>query len=489
MRVVSKFAIAFLIVSCVFLGLSSYLLAERDATRLERDTQNNLHDIGLTLRGVVEETWRARGLDEARAIFVRGDSGTPAITKELHVFLDVEASSERTAPKANARLVEVRIPVHGPDGRAATLRLDKSVPTGAALFHDDLGTELIIALALALAMAVIATSLGAFVIGRPLGRIAAQARRIGEGDLTQRLRSTGTDEIGVLKREINAMCDRLVAAYQRLEEEAAARVETQEQLRHLDRLRTVGTIASSMAHELGTPLNVLLLRGQSLVSGEIDASEIEASGRAVVTQVEKMSAIVRRLLDFSRRPIQLGTLASGQTPLGESADLVEVARHACRLLEGVARRHKIRLDIDTAHPTVLVSGSFELLEQALTNLIVNAIQSMEQGATRSQRDVGAEGGVIRIVIDYERSEASPVGEGAPRFATMAVIDEGKGMTDEVLKHVFEPFFTTKTAGVGTGLGLHVVRGIADDFGGSVSATSVVGQGSTFTLRLKPAEVS
>jgi signal transduction histidine kinase len=267
------------------------------------------------------------------------------------------------------------------------------------------------------------------------------------------LKSTGTDEIGALKRELNAMCDRLEAAYTRIQEESTARVETLEQLRHLDRLRTVGTIASSIAHELGTPLNVLLLRGLSLADGEVDSQEVKEAGQAVVLQVEKMSRIVRQLLAFARA-------RTATKEASRRIDLVAVAKHAASLLSTLASKHGVEVVVD-ARDDVHVRGDFGQLEQALTNLITNGIQAMDDAGGRLVVRVGSEG----------------------KTASIEVEDEGKGMSAEVIERAFEPFFTTKPDAGGTGLGLHVARGIVEDHGGTMSVRSSPGTGTTFQLTL------
>ena len=248
---------------------------------------------------------------------------------------------------------------------------------------------------------------------------------------------------------------RLVEANARLEEESTARIETLETLRHLDRLRTVGTIASGIAHELGTPLNVLLLRGQALVKGACNGSEeVRDAGSVVVSQVQKMSRIVRQLLDFVR---------SRSGSVADVSELVveDVAEHAVFLLASMGKKHGVFLLVERAREPTKVRGDFGQLEQALTNLIVNGIQAMPRG------------GDLRIRVASDEDET----------AVITVSDTGDGMTTEVCERVFEPFFTTKPRAEGTGLGLHVARGIVEDHRGSITVASERGRGTTFTIRL------
>ena len=456
MKVVTKFAVAFFVVSALCLGLFSYGFAKREATRIERTLARGLTGYGVALRPTLEAAWAEHGLAAAERI-VQAFQPEGEVTAKL---VGSEGSAPLSQPRneivdeQGRRLVRVTLPVTGPRGAQATLLLERSVVDGSTIIRDELGDQMIATAILAVVMAALAAVLGAILIGQPLNRIVAQARRIGEGDLTHRLRATRTDEIGVLKRELNAMCDRLEAANARVEEEATARIETLEKLRHLDRLRTVGTLASGIAHELGTPLNVLLLRGQSLANGDVEPSEMPAAGAAVVNQVEQMSRMVRQPRGFARTRGALETRR-------ERVDLAGVARHAPSLLGSLAKKHGVAIAVES-DDDVAVHGDFGQIEQALTNLIVNGIQAMPKGGRLDVR-VLRKPGTGGVVIE--------------------VRDEGTGMPPEVAQRVFDPFYTTKPEGEGTGLGLHVARGIVEEHGGSIRARSEVGKGSTFELHL------
>ena len=448
MRVVLKFALAFLAASLVCLFVFTQVLAEREAERLRKTSMVGLQSYARALVPVLESTWREHGYGGVQTM-VRGFDASGVI--HTHVARTGVEAAPALRPAADTQVVAVELPLRGPDG-SALLVLQRDLPDGHAILRAERGDELRAAALLALAMSALAVALGALVIGRPLSRIAHQARRIGEGDFSQRLRATGRDEIGALEKELNAMCARLVEARTRLEEESTARVETLERLRHLDRLRIVGTISSGVAHELGTPLNVLILRGRSLAKGELDASEAREAGVTVVGQVEKMSRIVRQLMSYARAE-------QAATAQPERVDLGEVADTAARLLRPMAHKQGVELRVER-RAAVYVHGSFQHLEQAVTNLVVNGIQAMPGGGELT----------VRVCVASER-------------ASLEVIDAGPGMSDEVRSRVFEPFYTTKAGEEGTGLGLHVALGIAQEHDGVIDVQSNVGHGSTFTLSL------
>jgi signal transduction histidine kinase len=250
----------------------------------------------------------------------------------------------------------------------------------------------------------------------------------------------------------------LVGALRRkLEAEVAERETAVEQLRHADRLNTIGKLASGIAHELGTPLNVVSGRA-SLI--QADPSTGEASKRSaaiIVQQVDRMAAIIRNLLDFARRGGARKT----------STDLRRLARETATLLEPLTSKTGTSIEVEDGAPISAEVNAGEI-QQVLTNLFVNAAQAMSNGG--------------RVRVRFEEGAAT---NGKHRangsFARICVRDEGCGMPEHVLEHVFDPFFTTKDTG--TGLGLSVSYGIVRDHGGWIDASSRPGEGSEFTVYL------
>lgn len=455
MKVVSKFLAAFLLVSTLCLTIYAFWSAEREARSGQASVVSDLAALAYGLREGMLATWSHAGEEAALGIVWSVQEQRPDLKIS---WTQVEASGVRTYEQDSAlgRRLAIAIPVNFA-GTRGTLDVSRLVPSKATILRERLLEEMAVVGVMVLGAGFIAVVLGLAVIGRPLERVVAQARRIGEGDFSKRLKSTGTDEIGILKRELNAMCDQLMAAQTKLEAESAARVEMHEQLRHLDRLRTVGTLASSLAHELGTPLNVLLLRGQSLAQGEADDKEAEEAGQVVVAQVDKMSRIVRQILDFARREDAVRT----------SFELGEVARRTANLLSSLAKKHSVHIGVHAIAPGV-VMGHQEQIEQAVTNLVINGIQAMPRG------------GELRIQV-REREDTPPHASRSVPVSTIEVVDHGTGMSADQLSRIFEPFYTTKPPGVGTGLGLSVVSGIAAEHGGWVTAESREGEGSTFAI--------
>jgi two-component system NtrC family sensor kinase len=274
-----------------------------------------------------------------------------------------------------------------------------------------------------------------------------KTRRIGAGDLTGPLLLGGRDELARVAGALDRMCDRLA--------------ETRDQLRHADRLSTVGKLASGIAHELGTPLNVVGGRAKRILRRAVPPDTGE-DARIIVEQTDRMAAIIRQLLDFARRR------GAARAP----ADVAGIARDVLRLLAPIAAKREVTLELDDGGAAARVPVDAGQIQQALTNLVMNGIQAMPRG------------GELRVAITRARATRPPPGEGPEaEYLVVRVRDAGEGIRPEHLPHVFEPFFTTKDVGEGTGLGLSVTYGIVAEHGGFIDVESEPGRGATFTVHL------
>jgi signal transduction histidine kinase len=253
--------------------------------------------------------------------------------------------------------------------------------------------------------------------------------------------------LGQVAQALNEMAAQLEAARVRLVTESERTLDLEQQVRQAETLAVAGKLASAIAHEVGTPLNIISGRAEFLLK----TAELEAAARkdveTIVAQIDRISGIIRSLLDTVRprdpdiRPIPLAEVLDRVLPL---------LRHPAR-----RRQVTLRTEIPPDLPAVLADAG--QLQQVLINLILNAI------------DATPGGGAVDI-----RAERLPIRD-RPGVA-IAVRDTGPGIPDELLPRVFEPFFTTKPAGRGTGLGLAICRDIARAHGGTLRVD--VGQGGT-----------
>src|SRR5262249_3748831 len=140
----------------------------------------------------------------------------------------------------------------------------------------------------------IALALGFWFVGRPMQAVCDKARRVGEGDLSGPLVVRQRDEIGELAAELNAMWARRGAAHQRLRAATEGRMAALEQLGHADRLKTVGHLASGVAHELGTPLNVVSGRAKMIAQGMVSGDDVAENARIISEQAARIATIIRQ---------------------------------------------------------------------------------------------------------------------------------------------------------------------------------------------------
>jgi PAS domain S-box-containing protein len=223
----------------------------------------------------------------------------------------------------------------------------------------------------------------------------------------------------------------------------------QEQLRKTERIAELGTLASGMAHEIGTPMNVILGRAEYLFQRVTD--EGTKKGLAtIVTQVERITKVMNQLLAFARR----------KTPERRAVDLGQTIDDSLEMFHERMTRSRITVEkvIEANMPSV--HADRDQLMQVLINLVMNSIHAMP------------EGGRLRLSLDREDSHVR-----------LGVSDTGQGMSEEICSKVFDPFFTTKDFGKGTGLGLTVVKGIIEEHSGTIVVESAVDKGTTFWIRL------
>ncbi len=350
--------------------------------------------------------------------------------------------------------------------------------------HDIIRRTALLIAGMLLISGLLAVLLGVRLVGRPLGQLIAKARRIGDGDLEGPVHLRSHDELAELAENLNTMCVKLAASQAGLRQETAARIAALEQLRHADRLQTVGRLASGIAHELGTPLNVVAGRAGLIGSGKLDSAQIAESAVAIKLEADKMTMIIRQLLDFAR----------SSTPHKAPVDLRSVVRQTIDMLDAIAEKQKVRLIFASDAEEAVAEIDAGQIQQVLTNLTINAIQAMPQGG-QVQFVIcccfGPIGGMPYTPGTMYSWSAGRHGGGSPKdgvagssaFYCIEVHDQGVGIPAEHIPQLFEPFFTTKEVGAGTGLGLSIAYGIVQEHGGWIDVTSRVGEGSCFTVIL------
>ena len=465
MKLVRKLTIA------IFLGLVLVFAVTgtmhvRNLLRLyEEDTHQDHYDLGYGIASSVSEVWKAEGR-QAALDFVK-QLNVPGKHVEVRWLDEVPDAARSGATDSIDRsgrypIFRTTIPVRVAGELQGAIRLDEPLPDERQYVGATVTSTVIEVLLSAIVSGLLAVSLGIVLVGRPMQALVEGARRIGAGKLDERITLRQHDELGELADELNASCARLAETQHKLSNETAARIATLEQLRHAERLVTVGKLATGLAHELGTPLNVVLLRAREIASGEVEGVAAKADASAIAEQTERMTRIIRQLLEFARRA----------TPRKESQRLCTVVQDALVLVEPIARKRQVEIETRFPDPAVTAEVDRNQIQQVVTNLAVNGIQSMK------------EGGRLTVGVSRERTTPPPDhGGAAGEFVMFWVEDEGTGIAPDVLPRIFEPFFTTKDVGEGSGLGLSVSYGLVQDHGGWIAVDTQPGKGSRFSVYL------
>ncbi|MDQ3032226.1 MAG: HAMP domain-containing histidine kinase [Myxococcota bacterium] len=472
MKLTRKLSIAIGLGICLVLAVNAYFRVRGDVTTY-RDDMRRDHDVtGRSLATAVELIWRTEGEARAREIVeelnLRTSHATirwvgPAAThdhpeapqrRDLVPDDGTTTRSEVIATAGDEPHMLSYTPVDLPAARRGAIEIDESLETEEdhverTLVRAAATTTLLIALCVGLTLA-----FGTLFVARPLRRLADKARRIGEGDLEGPLDVRQDDEIRDVARAMNEMCERLGEARTRLDRETEAKMRALEQLRHADRLRTVGQLASTIAHELGTPLNVVRARASMVADGSVSEARVRELAEVMVGQCDRMTGIIRGLLDYARR----------DPPDRFQTDLVRAVRESVQWLQPMARKRSITIELDAAQPELEAWIDPRQIQQAVTNLLVNATHASPEGGIVS---LG-----VRVAPERPNEEV-----------WIDVVDAGPGIAPEHRERLFEPFFTTKTTGEGTGLGLSVVEGIVREHGGRIDVESEPGRGARFRIRL------
>ena len=368
---------------------------------------------------------------------MRGSLGAyqSSLEKLLHL------TQAPVAPQAEDRLsIQTLLRKHGAQ---IVVDAQETLDQERLAVHAALNTAMVSAVAFLVFMVVTMALVAAFLartVLQPLGRFMRYMERIGTGDYSpitpvRKYR----DEFSNLAMTMNRTLHELKAH--------------QERLVHSERMAAVGSLTSGIAHELNNPLNNISLTTETLLGDFASYSDDEKLRMLdqISTQVERASATVHQLLDFTRK----------DQPAFTQVAIAGILESTLKLIgnELSLARVEPRLETDGSLPPVL--GNPRNLQQVFLNLCLNGIQAMSKG------------GVLGI-------RARAEGESLVR---VDVSDTGVGISAENLGKIFEPFFTTKEAGKGTGLGLTVVQSIVEKHGGRISVESELGKGTTFTVLL------
>ncbi len=466
----------------VLIAIDEYLSFQVEIEQYETDMVANAIQDGKSLSGMIAHVWKESG--EEKAIELINDASESGEIDIRWVWVDslfdefnIDLTDKEQLEKTNhGDIVSLKmrnkngdllrytyVPVDIGQPRKGALELSQALFPLREYSSKMLRRAFIITALLALISGLI---LYVFIdknIRVPLNGLMKQAKRIGEGDFSADLTIHGNDELADMAMTMNDMCSRLIIAKEKIKFEYDARLKTLEQLRHTERLSTFGLISADIAHEIGTPLNVVDGRAKMIINEDLNDEEIKGCATIIKNQAERMTLIIRQLLDFTRRPKQHIS----------PENIAFHVKQVFQLLYPMANKQHVSFSLKKAEDaTVQLNVDGSQIQQVLINLLMNSIQAMPDG-----------GDVYVNLTNEMLSTARCAEQGLQKFLKIRIVDEGEGICQENLEHLFTPFFTTKTIGTGTGLGLSIAHGIVEEHGGWIDVESSVQNGACFSVYL------
>jgi len=246
-----------------------------------------------------------------------------------------------------------------------------------------------------------------------------------------------------------------VKAQQGLREKIDELAAMTQQMWQASKLATVGELAASVAHELNNPLATISLRVESLMQQLAHDEEKHRSLQIIISEVERMAALVTNLLQYTRRNFRQVSTIDVADEILKSADLISY----------YLRNRRIEIVTEFADWLPPIHADRQQLRQVFLNLMTNASDAMPEGGrltVRAYRDEARE----RVIVEF--------------------VDNGEGIAESDLKKIWQPFYTSKPEGKGTGLGLPICSRIVEEHGGEISLKSKLGKGTTVCVALPTA---
>lgn len=332
---------------------------------------------------------------------------------------------------------------------------------------DDLFRAIALIVLIVAVTTLMVGALASRLVSRPITKLLSGIDDVAKGDLSHVILSERDDEIGQIATRFNEMTFSLRESRGETQRQNEAKLALEQRLGQTEKLATIGQLAAEIAHEVGTPLNVIAGRAKSIKrkAKDPDAAEaVEKNAEIVAEQTARITRIIQRLLDFTRRKV--GTTGKSEVNLNE------LSLTTMELLAGQFSAAKVKTRLERAEALPKVSGDADRLQQVLINLLLNAVQAMPDG-----------GAVVVETRFLKRTRPGLEGSVEQAFVTFSVRDTGKGVPDDIREKIFDPFYTTKEGQGGTGLGLAVCSGIVKEHDGWIDVENNEGGGTVFRVYL------
>ncbi|MBF6568642.1 MAG: hypothetical protein IVW54_07185 [Candidatus Binataceae bacterium] len=295
-------------------------------------------------------------------------------------------------------------------------------------------------------------------VTRPLAELSLRVSRFSSNE-DDPDRALGRNEVELLTEEFRRLDAELIMSRERLLREHRRQLELERNLRHSDKLATIGMIASGLAHEIGSPMAVIRGRAEHLRINLDQPDKLWEGLGIIIAQIDRISSIVHRLLDYARR----------REPMRVRYDLRQIVMRALSLIETEVSRRNIRMVADLGSTPLIVDCDADQLQQVFVNLGLNALDAM----------LAQDDGLLYV-------SAAPLDNGQAGYMRVVFEDNGPGVPAENRPQIFDPFFTTKEPGRGTGMGLAVSQSIVQDHDGEITMEPREPHGARFFVTLPAA---
>jgi signal transduction histidine kinase len=351
------------------------------------------------------------------------------------------------------------LPMHADDGSG--MGVVAVVRPLDGLRRDMVATATSTALSIAAAFAAlmcVAWMLVHLHVRRPLDGLLNVIGAVRSGDFTAAASEGRNDELSQLGAQFNAMVRELDHARKKVLAESEARQALEAGLARIDKMVTLGQLSAGLAHEIGSPLQILNGRARALATRDHIPPEVQRTAQILVEQSDRITSIVEQLLNFARK----------RAPNVAEIDVVAPTRAIAEFLQSDARRRAVHVEFHVEEEIPRIRADGEQIQQVALNLLTNALRATPRG------------GRVRVTVALSSFSTASQGRAEPSVS-LRVEDTGPGIEPELLDRIFEPFFTTWQDTGGTGLGLAVVRSIVTEHGGAVSVSSDKDNGTCFTV--------
>jgi two-component system NtrC family sensor kinase len=467
--------VALTIPTVLAVGAHAVLRIQQQEARLVREDRQDLEIMGRAIQIALEDALRDRRITDARRMLIEmveqqelidrirvfdgelrpllvsnplaiGEAVPTAALRDILATGRPEVFYQPGRPSYFYYLAPLRGPADAAGGAMEIVRLAAAVDRR----HHEALVDTVARLGI-LIVVIVATTLVAMQrqVLRPLAELAGALRRFGRDLSAAPLPVARRDEFAQVAEAFNDMAAQLEAARRRLQAETDRVVELEQEVRRSATLAVAGRLASAVAHEVGTPLNIISGRAEGLLRSLPADDTARDDLKAIIAQIDRISRTIRSLLDTVRpRGPELRP-----TPLEEVLDpLLPLLRHA-------ARQRGVKLEIEATPEMPPLFADAGQLQQILINLVVNALEATPAGG--------------HVIV---RATHAP--QNGTDGVQIAVSDTGAGIAPEHLSRIFDPFFTTKPPGHGTGLGLAICREIVRGHGGDIAVETSSGKGTT-----------